>query len=291
MKHIDERTLIVVSTDLSHYHPYNEAVALDEPCVDAIVAGDFKNASRCEMCGYYPVLVLMKVAQKLNWSAKLLKYANSGDVTGDLSAVVGYASIAFYKAAEKTVGLSAEQKKYLLKVARDTIESYAKEKKRFEPQTRDTVLREHKGVFVTLEKDGDLRGCIGHLEAVQPLYLDVRDNAWNAAFRDPRFKPVSTGELSEIEIEVSVLSTPELIVASSPEEYLKAIQPNVDGIILDYKGAGATYLPQVWEMLPDKEQFLFSLCQKAGLSGDCWKKPGVKLYRYHVDAFKESELF
>jgi AmmeMemoRadiSam system protein B/AmmeMemoRadiSam system protein A len=290
IKHIDERTLIVASTDLSHYHPYDEAVALDAPCVEAIVAGNFRNASRCEMCGYYPVLVLMKVAQKLNWSPKLLKYMNSGDVTGDKSAVVGYASIVFYKASEKKVGLSAEQKRYLLKVARDTIELYAKEKKRFEPQTTDPALKENKGVFVTLEKDGDLRGCIGHLEAVQPLFLDVRDNAWNAAFRDPRFKPVSAGELSDIEVEVSVLSAPELIDAGSPEEYLKSIQPNVDGIILDYKGAGATYLPQVWEMLPDKEQFLSSLCQKANLSADCWKKQGVKLYRYHVDAFKEGEL-
>jgi len=290
IKNIDDRTLIVASTDLSHYHTHDEAVALDKPCVDAIVAGNFKNASRCEMCGYYPVLVLMKVAQKLNWSTKLLKYMNSGDVSGDLSAVVGYASIAFYKAAEKGDGLSLEQKKYLLKVARDTIELYVKEKKRFEPKTDDPILKENKGVFVTLEADGDLRGCIGHLEAVQPLYLDVRDNAWNAAFRDPRFKPVSAEELPDIDIEVSVLSAPELIDAGSPEEYLKLIQPNVDGIILDYKGAGATYLPQVWGMLPNKIDFLSSLCQKAGLPGDCWKKPGIKIYRYHVDAFKEGEM-
>jgi hypothetical protein len=109
IKHIDERTLVVASTDLSHYHPYDKAVAFDKRCVDAIVAGNFKNASRCEMCGYYPVITLMRIAQKLNWKATLLKYMNSGDVTGDRSAVIGFASIAFYKAgAGNGTGLSVE---------------------------------------------------------------------------------------------------------------------------------------------------------------------------------------
>jgi hypothetical protein len=98
IRHIDERTLVVASTDLSHYHPYNEAVAVDRRCVDSIVAGNFSRASRCEMCGYYAVIALMRIAQKLRWSAKLLSYANSGDVTGDRSAVVGFASLAFYEA-------------------------------------------------------------------------------------------------------------------------------------------------------------------------------------------------
>lgn len=292
IRKLDEETLIVASTDLSHYHPYDEAVSLDKRCIDAIVSLDMQNASRCEMCGYYPVLVLMRIAQKMNWSTKLLKYMNSGDVTGNRSGVVGYASIVFYKSlpGSDRSELSVEQKKYLLKLARDTIELYVREKKVLEPKTDDPVLKENKGVFVTLEKHGQLRGCIGHLEPVQPLYLDVRDNAINAATKDPRFRPVTADELSELEIEVSVLSLPELIEASSPEEYLAKIQPGLDGIIIDYRGWGATYLPQVWEMIPDKEDFLSSLCQKAGVSGDCWRKPEAKIYRYRVTAFKEGDF-
>jgi hypothetical protein len=293
IENLDDKTLIVASTDLSHYHPYDVAVALDRPCVDAIVAGDFQKASRCEMCGIYPVLTVMRIAQKLNWSAKLLKYANSGDVTGDRSAVVGYASIAFYApgsgAASEAAGLSAGQKKKLLEVARDSIESYAREKKRLRPEVDDPVLMEKKGVFVTLEKRGQLRGCIGHLEAIQPLFLDVSENAFNAAFRDSRFRPVSEAELSEITIEVSVLSAPEPINASSSKELLEKLRPGIDGVILEYGSAGATYLPQVWEMLPEKEDFLSSLCEKAGLPADCWRKPGAKFFRYTVTAFKEGE--
>lgn len=292
IKHLDEKTLVVSSTDLSHYHPYDEAVALDTPCVEAIVSLNSGKAERCEMCGYFPVLVTMRIAEKLNWSTQLLKYMNSGDVSGDRSGVVGYAAIAFYSdGGENPKGeLNDEQKRYLLKLARDTIELYAREGRRLEPETEDPELRENKGVFVTLEKKGQLRGCIGHIEPIQPLYLDVRDNAINAAFSDPRFRSVDVSELKEIEIEVSVLTLPELITADSPEEYLKKIQSGIDGIILNYHGRGATYLPQVWEKIPEKEEFLSSLCSKALLSEDCWRESDVKIYRYRVIAFKEGDF-
>jgi AmmeMemoRadiSam system protein A len=101
---------------------------------------------------------------------------------------------------------------------------------------------------------------------------------------------VTANELNDLEIEVSVLTLPELITADSPEEYLLKIQPGVDGIILDYKGRGATYLPQVWEQIPEKGDFLSSLCNKAFLPSDCWRKPDVKIYRYKVIAFKESDF-
>ncbi len=298
IRHLDDKTLIVASTDLSHYHPYDKAVSMDKACIDSILALDSGKASNCEMCGYFPVLITMRIAEKLNWSTRLLKYANSGDVTGDKSGVVGYAAIAFYTNPGKVDSqkdnpakeLTEEQKKYLLKLARDSIELYVREGRRLEPETDDPMLRENKGVFVTLEKNGQLRGCIGHIEPIQPLYLDVRDNAINAAVHDPRFKPVGVDELDKIEVEVSVLTTPELIKASSPEEYLEKIQAGVDGIILDYRGRGATYLPQVWEMLPEKEDFLSNLCEKAFLPSDCWKKLDIKIYKYQVLAFKEHEF-
>ncbi len=292
IQHMDESTLLVASTDLSHFHPYNEAVSLDNQCIDSILSLNIEQAAGCEMCGYFPVLVTMKIAQKLNWFNRLLKYMNSGDVigdTGDTSGVVGYAAFAFYE-ANKREALSSDQGRYLLKLARDAIKLYVREGKRLEPQTNDPMLKENKGVFVTLEKNGQLRGCIGHLEGMQPLYIDVRDNAINAAFHDPRFKPVDVSELADIEIEVSVLTVPELVVADSPEAYLEKIRPGSDGIILECGGRSATYLPQVWETLPGKEEFLSSLCMKAGLSGDCWREPEARIYKYQVVAFKEGDF-
>jgi AmmeMemoRadiSam system protein A len=290
---LDNKTLIVASTDLSHYHPYDDAVELDNECINSTIALDLDKAEECEMCGYFPVLVTMRISKKLNWSTEFLKYANSGDVTGDKSGVVGYAAIAFYTNGEDgnpDSELTEEQKRYLLGLARDTIELHVGEGKTLKPETDDPELKKNKGVFVTLEKNGQLRGCIGHIEAIQPLYLDVRDNAINAAVHDPRFSPVKEDELDDIEIEVSVLTTPELIEAGSPEEYLEKIQAGVDGIIIDYKGRGATYLPQVWDVLPEKEQFLSNLCEKAFLPANCWREKDIKIYRYRVIAFKESEF-
>ncbi len=299
-KHLGDDSLIVASTDLSHYYQYDTAVSMDAECIEAVLDLDLKKASACEMCGVYPVMILMTIAKKLGWETKLLKYSNSGDVTGDTAGVVGYAAIAFYvkegKDANEASGghavsgsLGPEQRKRLLGIARESIEKYLECGEVIEPETDDLKLREDRGVFVTLEKHGQLRGCIGHLEAVQPLYLDVRDNAINAAFEDPRFPPVEEDELPKIEIEISVLSKPELIKAGKPEEYLEKIKAGTDGIILEYKGRGATYLPQVWEQIPDKRAFMESLCNKAGLPGGAWKEKGAKIKRYFVEAFKDSD--
>jgi AmmeMemoRadiSam system protein B/AmmeMemoRadiSam system protein A len=297
-KHLDDETLLVASTDLSHYYPYDTAVLMDTECVETITDLNIKAAERCEMCGMNPVLVLMEIAKKRGWNTHLLKYANSGDVTGDPSGVVGYAAIAFYagERGEKKehkkapIGdLNNAEKRYLLGLARETIENYIKSGEVTEPHTEDEKLKETRGAFVTLEKKGQLRGCIGHIVPVQPLFLDVRDNAISAATEDPRFRQVVEEELDKIEIEISVLTFPEEIKTKSAKETLEAIRPGIDGIILEYKGRGATYLPQVWEQLPGKEEFLDSLCMKAGLSPGDWKQRGAKISRYQVQAFKESE--
>jgi hypothetical protein len=297
-KVLDDGTLLVASTDLSHYYDYDTASSMDSECIDAITSLDIAGAEGCEMCGMNPVLILLTLAAKNGWNAHLLKYANSGDITGDTSGVVGYAAIAFYagKKEEKKTGkkapsgdLNNTEKKYLLGLARETIENYIKTGEITEPHTENQKLKEMRGTFVTLEKKGQLRGCIGHIVAVQPLCLDVRDNAISAATEDPRFRLVVEEELDLIEIEISVLTAPEELKTKSAKETLEKIRPGVDGIILEYKGRGATYLPQVWEQLPKKEQFLESLCMKAGLSPGDWKEKGAKISRYQVQAFKESE--
>jgi len=296
-KVLDEKTLIVVSTDLSHYYEYDTAVSMDNDSIDAITSLDIAGAEGCEMCGINPVLVLLEIARKNGWNTHLLKYANSGDVTGDTGGVVGYAAIAFYagKKEEKKKSqtlpgdLNNAEKKYLLNLARETIESYVKTGEVVEPTTDDPKLKELRGTFVTLEKRGQLRGCIGHIMAIQPLYLDVRDNAISAATEDPRFRPVVEDELDKIEIEISVLTTPEELKAKNAKEILEKLRPGIDGVILEYKGRGATYLPQVWEQIPAKEEFLDSLCMKAGLSPGEWREKGAKISRYQVQAFRESE--
>lgn len=183
-----------------------------------------------------------------------------------------------------------EEKKYLLKLARDSIKAFMTDGKVPQPKTDNAKLKEDAGVFVTLEEYGQLRGCIGYIGAVQPLYLAVRDNAINAAFEDPRFPPVALDEVENIEIEISVLTKPELLEFSGCEELAEKIRPGVDGLIIEYKGRSATYLPQVWEQLAEKEEFLGSLCNKAGLPSGAWKEKGVKVFSYQVEAFKESEL-
>ena len=115
-------------------------------------------------------------------------------------------------------------------------------------------------------------------------------NAENAAIRDPRFSPVQTDELSQLEIEISVLTEPQPLAFSSPDNLLTQLQPHKDGVVLRLGNRGATYLPQVWEQLPDKVEFLNSLSQKAGCEASAWRKPGTEVLIYHAEAFKENEL-
>ncbi|KKQ40039.1 MAG: hypothetical protein US58_C0024G0010 [Candidatus Magasanikbacteria bacterium GW2011_GWA2_37_8] len=137
--------------------------------------------------------------------------------------------------------------------------------------------------FVTLTINGELRGCIGHTIPTQPLYLDIVENAFASAFSDIRFPPLSFEEFKQTEIEVSVLTEPKLLSFSSSEDFLNQLRPNIDGVIIQKGDNGATYLPQVWEDLPDKEEFLSSLCEKAGLLSDEWKSEGMKVLVYQVE--------
>jgi AmmeMemoRadiSam system protein A len=150
-------------------------------------------------------------------------------------------------------------------------------------------LSETKACFVTLTENGELRGCIGHISPQESLCQAVVDNARNAAIRDPRFLPVQPGEADKIKIEISVLTEPKPLQFSSPEDLLAKLQPGKDGVVLKIGGRGATFLPQVWEQLPDKVEFLNRLSEKAGCATGDWRKPGTSVLIYHVEAFKESE--
>jgi uncharacterized protein len=156
------------------------------------------------------------------------------------------------------------------------------------------VLREKRGVFVTLEMGGRLRGCIGHIEGVLPLILGVRENAESAAFKDPRFDPLSADEFDEVGIEISVLSVPQKLEFDGPENLKSKLRPGIDGVVLTSGFAKATYLPQVWNEFPEdelKEKFLSSLCMKAGLDPDEWEKGEVKVETYQAEIFRDRGLF
>lgn len=187
--------------------------------------------------------------------------------------------------------ISSQDKHYLLKIARSVIENHLKGA--LQPLEKDTispVLLEKSGCFVTLHLRGQLRGCIGVIEPVTPLMTGVRENAVHAAFHDPRFSPVTSEELGDIAIEISVLTPPEPLVFQNADMLISLLKPGVHGVILSKGYHRATFLPQVWEQLPRPEDFLSHLCRKAGMTGSCWKDTGIEVEVYEVMYFSEESL-
>jgi AmmeMemoRadiSam system protein A len=185
--------------------------------------------------------------------------------------------------------LSEDEGKYLLSVARKTIEEKLFERKgEVRPaQAISNRLEERRGTFVTLTMEGALRGCIGHIVPQESVREGIRENAVNAAFRDPRFGPLTKKEFEKVKIEVSVLTDPKPLSYSDADDLLNKLRPGVDGVIIKKGFHQATFLPQVWEQLPDKKEFLTHLCLKAGLNGDAWRKERIDVSTYQVQAFHE----
>jgi len=295
--HLDDKTLVIASTDLSHYRPYDVAVQKDNQTADAIVKIDIARMYLSEACGQEPVLVLMHLARKFGWQAKLLDYRNSGDTAGDKSRVVGYCAVAFCKSAagEKQEDiptyskLNPQQQEYLLSLARKTLKGYyRKNPPQPDENTLDPRLAVPQASFVTLTKQGRLRGCIGNFLPELPLYRSVMNNTLSAALNDSRFPIVREQELKELKIEISALSLPHKLEFGSPDDLLQKLRPNIDGVILVQGRARATFLPQVWAQLPDKIEFLEHLSQKAGLPPTAWRSPDTVIITYTVHAFEEG---
>ncbi len=156
-----------------------------------------------------------------------------------------------------------------------------------EPADFEPALQTQRATFVTLNKNGELRGCIGHLEAIQPLIKDVADNAFSAAFQDPRFPPLNKNEFNQIKIHISVLSPPEPLSFTSEENLLQQIRPGIDGLILQDGYYRGTFLPSVWEQLPTRENFLTHLKIKAGLPANYWSD-SLQVSRYTTESFAED---
>lgn len=185
--------------------------------------------------------------------------------------------------------LSPEERTLLLNLARQTIKEYLEEgqKRKINLSEYSERLQKDGATFVTLTKHGELRGCVGALEAFQPLIEDVRDHALAAAFDDYRFVPLRLEELADIEIEISRLTSPQPVEYSNPQELLQKIRPGIDGVILRDRQRRATFLPQVWEKIPQTEIFLSHLCQKMGCDPDTWKQKKLDVFTYQVEMFHE----
>jgi AmmeMemoRadiSam system protein B/AmmeMemoRadiSam system protein A len=286
-----DETLIVISSDLSHFLPDALARQVDGGTVEAILALD-THITHEQACGATPINGLLLAARKHGLHPVALDVRNSSDTAGDPDRVVGYAAFAFQAEAgpDRSRIVEAEQAEAekgasLLQLARAEIA------KRFweimpAPPARPWMA-EPGASFVTLTRHGDLRGCIGSLEAHRPLGQDVRENALAAAFRDPRFMPLSRAEFDDVRVEVSVLSPHEPLVVGSEKDALDALRPGIDGVVFEYGNSRSTFLPQVWEQLPDPAAFLAHLKRKAGLPLDFWTE-GVRLSRYTVSKWKEA---
>ncbi len=181
--------------------------------------------------------------------------------------------------------MKEEIQKYLYSVARNAIAEELGRDAEKVSRPDDSVLDEKRGVFVTLEMEGKLRGCIGNIMPIYHLEEAVARNAMNAAFDDPRFEPLNAGEFSDLKIEVSVLTVPEKLEYDGVEDLLLKLEIGVDGVVLEKGSYSATYLPQVWDEIKDKETFLSSLCMKAGMPPEEWKKGEVEVSIYKVEKF------
>ncbi len=327
------RTLVVVSTDLSHYLPYDAALARDSDTIRTIVAREAERIGSWDACGRYPLKGLLTAAAAHAWEVRLLDARNSGDTAGDRDRVVGYASFAVVDAgatgsqgsgaaqeagAGATAGLplaresaedaaagrqappgpephsgerlSARQRAALLRLARATIEEglLTGRHPAFRRNGWEPALLEPGAAFVTLRSaNGALLGCIGSLTATRPLAADVAEHAFDAAFRDPRFPPLTADRAEGMVVDISVLGPPRPFPATGYWE-LVARLPKGTGLVVHAESHRATFLPAVWEQLPDPEAFVGALWRKAGLLPGEWPE-GTRVEAYDTEEFAETD--
>jgi AmmeMemoRadiSam system protein B/AmmeMemoRadiSam system protein A len=282
-----KKALVVASTDLSHFFPKSKANQVDSEtisCIESFKTDELlRKIARGEniMCGGGPVVsVLLYAHGQGEAKAKVLRYADSSQAGGPANQVVGYlAAAVFSQSSPPEFNLSAEGKEALLHLASSAINEFIRHKKVISYTTQDPALLSKKGAFVTLKKKGYLRGCIGFIEPVFPLYETVIRASILAACRDNRFNPVTADELKDLEIEISVLTLPKRI--HDPQ----VIEVGKHGLIISQDDKKGLLLPQVpVENNWSKEEFLQQACLKAGLPGTAWKS-GAEIYIFEAIVF------
>ena len=296
---MNKDTLLIISVDLSHYYPYDTAVKLDTNAINSIEKLDGQkmmediNSHNAEIDAPIAVLGMIMFANRSGAKASLIKYANSGDVTGDKSRVVGYSSIIVYipedseKKGEmimKEEYLNKEEKKKLMEIAKLSVTEAVTGKRQFLPNVTEERLKENCGAFVTLKENGQLRGCIGYIQAVKPLFETIKDVAKSAAVNDYRFNPVTQEELGKLEYEISVLTPLKRI------KDINEIEVGKHGLVMKRGFDSGLLLPQVaTEYNWDRETFLKETCRKAGLPQDAWKDKATEIYTFSAEVFGEEK--
>ena len=295
----DNKTIIVASSDLSHFHPYNDAIKLDEKVLTAVREWDYFNLSRnlnhrvWEACGGGPIVATMIAAERLGANqSRVIKYANSGDVPpGEKNSVVGYMSAIFFKTKSTSqqddfdFKLTKDEQKHLMDIAKNSVRSAVESGQVYDCNSGGyPSLEQDRGAFVTLNEHGQLRGCIGYVSANQPLFETIRGAAISAALKDPRFPAVTKNELDQLTFEISVLSPFHAI--SNTEQ----IEVGKHGLLIRKDSNEGLLLPQVatdnhWDRLT----FLEQTCRKAGLPSDAWKDGGTDIFVFSAFVFGEND--
>lgn len=278
-------TVVVVSSDLSHFLDYESARRLDAKTSEAIVALRHDDIGHQQACGRHAVNGLLHLAKRRGLEAKALDIRSSGDTAGPRDRVVGYGAYAFFEPAHEALDL--ESRRHLLGIAARSVRHGLEHGKAcaVDLDHLPPALHERRSSFVTLEADGRLRGCIGSLEVTRPLAADVAHNAHGAAFADPRFPPVKEDEVDGLRIKISVLSPAVPMQAESQADLVASLRPGVDGLIIRDGDKRATFLPSVWQDVPEPERFVRALAKKAGWPAGHWSDT-VRVWRYTTEEFE-----
>lgn len=277
-------TVIVVSSDLSHYLDDHSARERDERTANAILEERIADIGPHDACGCVPIRGLLLAGRSRRLIPRRLGLSTSADATGDTSRVVGYGAFALVP----PLPLDEDDRRWLCALARRAIEHELGTGTAYPMADEDVPdrLRPPGASFVTLEQGDQLLGCIGSLEPRQPLWQDVARNARAAAFEDPRFAPLTPDALRATKVEISVLSALEELPAVGREEVERRVRPGVDGVLLAASGHRGTFLPAVWAKLPEPANFVDQLVRKAGLAEGAWP-PDMRVWRYTTDEFTD----
>lgn len=277
-------TLIIVSTDLSHFLTDGEARKTDMKTARAVETMKFSEIGREDACGRYPLAGLLAFANARNMRITRLGLLNSGQTSGRADRVVGYGAWGLEYAA--SARMSDANREILKGIASAAIVEGAKTgtAPEIDMNTLPVDLRTIRACFTTLTVDGRFRGCRGTVRAAEPIAVDAAQNAFLSAFEDPRVPPLSQSEAERAEIGISILSNPGQMKISSEVDLLEQLSPDEDGLILEEGKRRALFLPKVWDDLPDARDFLTQLKRKGGWPAEYWSED-MRAYRFSAEYF------
>lgn len=296
-------TLIVVSSDLSHYLSYDHAQSLDAATCAAILAYDGASIGRAQACGRAAIRGLLTVAGQKGLAVETAALCSSGDTAGPRDRVVGYGTWLFSTpdkprarsvVGTATAGTDEARSRSILRRFRSPLLAMAATSIRRGLKVRAPAMPDvaqfpppllaPEATFVTLQHDNRLRGCIGSLIPRRPLIADVAANAFAAAFQDRRFKPLTAAEFTTVTIKISLLSRPTALPVDSEQDLVSKLRPGVDGLLLHHGAARGVFLPAVWESIREPAEFVRRLKAKAGLAPDLWSEA------FRFERFIASEI-